>query len=170
VRRRTAYALVLVAGPDDTDASVTATRFLSELDLSLTADVDAALVWSTAAQAATTARPINDTIAKLRKDATRDPACDRMFVVRRVQTTAPLRYAFNGLAGCVAQSKSRATGTLVGLYYGPDAGIDGDPSRPWITSCEDHGTTATHASQTLARASMPDPKNWCDACRDEETP
>jgi len=74
-------------------------------------------------------------------------------------------YAFNNLAGCVVQRRSRRTGTLIGLYAAEQAGLD-PASGPWATVCEDHGAIATHATLNLARAHLP-AVEWCEACQEQ---
>lgn len=74
-------------------------------------------------------------------------------------------YGFKGLAGCVKQSRSRKTGTLVGLYHAEQAGLDVGPDAPWATVCEAHGGIVGHSSAARAENSLPDPSGWCDACR-----
>ncbi|WP_199031318.1 hypothetical protein [Ralstonia sp. ASV6] len=80
----------------------------------------------------------------------------------------PRQYDFNGLAGCVIQSRSRITGTLAGLYQADQAGLDPD-AGPWATVCEDHSTCINHDTLRLARAHLPDPSMWCDDCREKLT-
>jgi hypothetical protein len=82
--------------------------------------------------------------------------------VKRGQT----RYSFNNLAGCVTQTRSHRTGTLVGLYHSVQAGIEDDPETPWTTVCEKHGSCVCHATMGYARQSLPDPTHWCDDCRE----
>lgn len=77
-------------------------------------------------------------------------------------------YATNGLRGCVSQQRSRQTGYLVGIYHGPQAGIDDDDGRaPWSTVCEEHGSVICHVSLSLARAHAGVPLEWCEPCRIE---
>jgi len=78
---------------------------------------------------------------------------------------SPVQYAFNGLAGCVTQSRSRLTGTLVGLYNAEQAGLDAT-AGDWATVCEGHSTVVYHATLATARRSLPDPSGWCDCCRE----
>lgn len=75
-------------------------------------------------------------------------------------------YEFNNLAGCVSQTKSRITGTLVGIYHGEQSGMESDPDCPWQTVCEEHSTLVGHSSLKLAREHAPDPTNWCEGCRE----
>lgn len=75
------------------------------------------------------------------------------------------QYAFNGLAGCVVQKRSRITGALVGVYNSEQAGLEDDPSCAWMTVCESHGTLVGHASLRLARDHSADPEGWCQFCR-----
>jgi len=75
-------------------------------------------------------------------------------------------YEHNGLSGCVSQTRSRLTGTLVGLYHGEQSGIESDPDVPWVTVCEEHHTLVCHRTLELARSHQPDPCGWCQDCRD----
>jgi len=75
-------------------------------------------------------------------------------------------YTHNGLSGCVQQTRSRITGTLVGLYHGDQSGIESDPEVPWTTVCEEHNTLVCHRTLRLARDHAPDPTGWCQECRD----
>lgn len=77
----------------------------------------------------------------------------------------PRQYDFNGLAGCVVQRRSRITGTLAGLYRAQQAGMDPEAGR-WVTVCEDHSTCVNHDTLAAARAHLPDPSTWCEACRE----
>jgi hypothetical protein len=77
----------------------------------------------------------------------------------------PRQYAFNGLAGCVEQRRSRITGTLAGLYQAEQAGMDPEAGK-WSTVCEDHATCVNHATLAIARAHLPDPTSWCETCRE----
>lgn len=76
-------------------------------------------------------------------------------------------WAFNDLAGCVVQRRSRVTGHLVGLYHADQADLDSDGGR-WATICEEHGHIVNHDTQALARAHLGDPTGWCEACMVEE--
>jgi hypothetical protein len=82
----------------------------------------------------------------------------------RAWACGPRQYAFNDLAGCVVQRRSRRTGTLAGLYEAQQAGLDPDAGR-WVTVCEDHATCVNHETLAAARAHLPDPGTWCEACR-----
>jgi hypothetical protein len=77
----------------------------------------------------------------------------------------PRQYTFKGLTGCVEQRRSRITGTLSGLYQAEQAGMDAEAGK-WSTVCEDHATCVNHATLAAARAHLPDPTAWCDACRE----
>lgn len=83
----------------------------------------------------------------------------------REYATGPRQYSHNGLAGCVAQQRSRITRTLAGLYSAEQAGMDPEAGR-WVTVCEDHSTCINHATLAAARAHLPDPSMWCEACRE----
>lgn len=74
-------------------------------------------------------------------------------------------YSFKGLAGCVTQSKSRQTKTLVGVYHAEQAGLDTDPENPWVTVCEEHGCLVSHPTLEFARRNAADPTEWCEDCR-----
>jgi hypothetical protein len=74
------------------------------------------------------------------------------------------QYGFDGLAGCVARWRSRATGTLVGLYHGEQSGIECDPELPWVTVCEEHHTLVSHPTLVDGRRTR-DPREFCDDCR-----
>jgi hypothetical protein len=82
----------------------------------------------------------------------------------RAYAFGPREYAFNGLLGCVVQQRSRITGALVGLYQAEQAGMDAEAGR-WSTVCEAHGSCVNHATLAAARAHLPDPTMWCEACR-----
>lgn len=71
-------------------------------------------------------------------------------------------------AGCIEVRRSRATGTLVGLYRSAEAGMEEDPETPYTTVCEEHNTLVCHATLKLARENLPDPRGWCDECRDKK--
>lgn len=73
-------------------------------------------------------------------------------------------YSFDGYAGCVTRFKSRATGTLVGLYASDEAGMECDPEFPWTTVCEAHNALVSHASLSLAMQAR-DPSMWCEECQ-----
>lgn len=75
-------------------------------------------------------------------------------------------YSFGGLAGCVAQSRARQTGLLVGVYHGVQSGLECDPELPWVTVCEHHHTLVGHPSLKLALAHSTDPAGWCEDCAD----
>lgn len=76
-------------------------------------------------------------------------------------------YAFNGLAGCVAQTKARQTGTLVGVYHGEQSGLEADLENPWVTVCEAHHNLVSHPTLKLAKSHAADPKGWCSDCGEE---
>lgn len=78
--------------------------------------------------------------------------------------SARKEYAFNGLAGCVTQFRSRQTGTLVGVYASEQAGMEDDPECTWASVCEEHNTLVSHRTLALA-LSFRDPRDWCDCCR-----
>ena len=70
-------------------------------------------------------------------------------------------------AGLRQWTKSRQTGTHVGVYDGEAAGMDTDGGR-WQTVCEEHGNVISHATLALARAFAPIPSEWCDRCSGAE--
>jgi len=74
------------------------------------------------------------------------------------------QYSVNGLKGCVEIRRIRATKLKVGLYYGPQAGIESELNYPWVTVCEQHGSLLCHATMERAKQSIPFP-DWCEACQ-----
>ena len=72
-----------------------------------------------------------------------------------------MKYAFNGIAGCVFQSLS-LPGMPVGLYHAKQADM---PSGPWISICETHGTRASYEkiSDALEHIFLVD---WCEKCKE----
>lgn len=68
-------------------------------------------------------------------------------------------------AGCVLLRRARGA-TLVGLYRSDDAGMESDPTYPWSTVCEEHGSIVCHETRAQAVAALPHPDDWCDDCRD----
>lgn len=85
---------------------------------------------------------------------------------RKKKVTKHVReYEANGLAGCVCRFRSRATGTLVGLYHGPQSGIENDSEWPWITVCEEHSTLVCRATLETARRTR-NPQDFYDDCRE----
>ena len=77
------------------------------------------------------------------------------------------QYAFNGLAGCVIQHRSRLTGLLVGVYHAAQANLD-ESGGPWVTVCEEHSCCVNHGNLTLARSHAADPAGWCEVCGAKE--
>lgn len=71
--------------------------------------------------------------------------------------------------GCLELRTSRATGTLVGLYRSAEAGMETDPETPYTTVCEEHHTLVCHSTLALARENLPDPRGWCDECREKKS-
>lgn len=69
--------------------------------------------------------------------------------------------------GCLQLRRSRATGTLVGLYRSAEGDMEVDPELPYTTVCEDHSTLVSHRTLADARANLGHPEGWCDACRGE---
>lgn len=64
---------------------------------------------------------------------------------------------------------ARATGTLVALYDGEQAGMDTFAGR-WQTVCEDHGAVISHRTRRIAEAWLSHPDEWCDVCKEEGQP
>lgn len=87
-------------------------------------------------------------------------ANDATSVPRPVKT-----YAFNNLAGCVTQKRSRETGDLCGLYHGQQSGMECDTATPWVTVCELHSTLVCHETLAHARTHLPSPTSWCEPCQ-----
>lgn len=75
-------------------------------------------------------------------------------------------YSYNGWAGCVELRRNRVTGTLVGVYHAEQARLCAE-AGPWVTVCEDHGTTINHASLRAARHHAAAPHDWCETCQEE---
>ena len=67
--------------------------------------------------------------------------------------------------GAVASRKNRRTGTIVTAYRNSEAGFENDPTLPWSTVCEDHGTLVCHTSRALAESFIAAPDGFCDDCR-----
>jgi len=74
-------------------------------------------------------------------------------------------YNHNGALGCVAQWTARDTGTLVGLYHGPQAGMENEEDI-WCVVCETHHTLIGHPTLAEARRTR-SPREFCDDCRQE---
>jgi hypothetical protein len=68
-----------------------------------------------------------------------------------------------GYAGLRSYTKTRATGTHVGVYDGNEAGMDTYAGR-WQMVCEEHGWVISHETLTAALAHAPHPGEWCDRC------
>ena len=74
-------------------------------------------------------------------------------------------YTADGLLGCVQRRHARSTGTLVGVYYGPQAEMTSeDDPDPWLTVCETHGEIVAHRTLTLAKYFASTPEEWCEEC------
>ena len=71
-------------------------------------------------------------------------------------------------AGLIVMRRSRATGTLVGVYRAAEAGIEDDPTTPWATVCEPHGGCMCHSTRANAMRWAPHPQDWCPTCRGDE--
>jgi hypothetical protein len=71
-----------------------------------------------------------------------------------------MKYAFNGVAGCVFQSLS-LPGMPVGLYHAKQADM---PDGPWISICETHGTRTSYEkmADALEHVFL---VNWCQECK-----
>jgi hypothetical protein len=76
------------------------------------------------------------------------------------------KYEFNGLAGCVVQSRARTTRTIVGVYNSVQSGMENDPSIPWLTVCEEHGEVVGHCTLAIAREWASAPDTWCEDCQE----
>jgi hypothetical protein len=69
-------------------------------------------------------------------------------------------------AGLVGYARSRATGTIVGVYNGAAAGLDtADGAEPWTTVCEDHAGVCAHRTRALAMSWASHPDEWCPICQ-----
>lgn len=79
------------------------------------------------------------------------------------------QYAYNNLAGCVSQHRSRITGTLVGVYNSQQAGLEDDPTAKWTTVCEDHGYLVGHRTLALAISHAPVSHDWCEECKGKQS-
>lgn len=82
-----------------------------------------------------------------------------------IERSRKRRYDANGLAGCVQQRRARENGVLVGVYDADDAGMESDPSIPWATVCELHGSIVCHSTLAAAKYHASKPTSWCDCCR-----
>lgn len=74
-------------------------------------------------------------------------------------------YAHNGFDGCVTQFVSRATGTVMGVYHGAQAGMECDEALPWSIVCERHNTLVSVETLSIAHK-IRDPREFCDDCRE----
>lgn len=77
------------------------------------------------------------------------------------------QYDFNGLAGCVSQTRARTNGRLIGIYNNKQADLD-ECGGPWATICEEHGHIVSHDTLALARSHAADPAGWCEQCGEAE--
>lgn len=75
-------------------------------------------------------------------------------------------HCVDGRAGCVQLRRARENGVMVGVYYGPDAGMDSDCNEPWSTVCEEHGHIVAHDSLRLALFHSSNPTGWCETCQE----
>lgn len=64
--------------------------------------------------------------------------------------------------GCIQESRSRLTGSEVGLYEAEPAGYDPEGGR-WVTVCHTHGTICNHETLVVARYHLP-MCEWCEDC------
>lgn len=71
---------------------------------------------------------------------------------------------FHQYAGYRACRKARSTETVISLVDGKEQGFDTSAGR-WYTICEEHGTTVSHGSLTLASSHTAAPEGWCEGCR-----
>ncbi len=77
-----------------------------------------------------------------------------------------LRVAATGDAGLIQRRRSRATRTTASIYDSAASGIEADPTLPYTIVCEDHATCVSVATLGAAREFAPDPRSWCDDCRE----
>ena len=64
---------------------------------------------------------------------------------------------------------------IVGIYWGPDQGVDCEAGPdgetwPWTTICELHGGICNHKTRADANSSASHPEDWCDGCAKNEPP
>lgn len=71
---------------------------------------------------------------------------------------------FKHFAGYRACRKARSTGTIISVVDGLEQGLDLEGGR-WYTVCEEHDTTVSHGSLTLAFSHASQPEHWCEKCR-----
>jgi hypothetical protein len=71
-------------------------------------------------------------------------------------------YMHNDIKGCVSQSRSRASGAVIGIYHAEQAALDPE-GGPWVTVCEDHGCLCNHETLALAKQHAGWPE-WCADC------
>ena len=72
---------------------------------------------------------------------------------------------FREFPGYRACKRSRSTGSIISVVDGVKQDLDVSGGR-WYTICEDHGTTISHGSLTLAVSHSAEPEGWCEACRE----
>lgn len=78
-------------------------------------------------------------------------------------------YYYLARPGCVEVRTARETKRPVGVYNGDQAGMDTDGGA-WSTVCEDHGSVCSHATLRLARLGAARPTEWCEDCREGDSP
>ena len=72
---------------------------------------------------------------------------------------------YKEFAGYKACRKSRSTGSIISVVDGVEQDFDTEGGR-WYTICEDHGTTISHGSLTLATSHAAAPEGWCEGCQE----
>lgn len=70
-------------------------------------------------------------------------------------------------AGLRRYTRSRHTGTYVGVYLAATAGLDTQAGK-WATVCETHGNIVNHQTLDHAIAWAPRPDGWCEDCRQQQ--
>ncbi len=90
----------------------------------------------------------------------------RIAIEKMKKKRKPKAYNEHGLAGCVQKTRSRKTGTMVGVYNAEQAGLDTE-GGPWAVICEEHDSVVNFPSITTARSWAPTPHEFCDECQKE---
>ena len=62
---------------------------------------------------------------------------------------------------------SRQTGRPVTVARAADLNL-ADDGGPWVTLCDDHGTTCHHPDRRTAEGWAADPRMWCEPCQRDE--
>lgn len=79
----------------------------------------------------------------------------------------PRSYAFKGIPGCVLQSRSRYTGTLISIYRTQDLPLSNASKRfnfDWFVVCEDHDQSLPMPTLNQAKEKVPCSNEWCSSC------